>query len=271
MAPDTERRRPDRGGTFRERLGRGGLLGTWMMIPGPALVEILGIAGFDFVIADLEHSQFGLDAARDLVIAGDAVDLPVVVRVHGLDSPDIARALDLGAAGVMVPRIESADEARRAVRASKFAPLGERGACPRARGARYGLTPMAEYYATENDRRVTIVLVESPKGLASLPEIVAVEGVDAIFFGFTDLSQAMGHPGQPDHPTVRAAIDAALGRTRASGRFAGLSCYDGAEAARRLAAGLDFVTVAGAERLFLEACRAVVGEVRAGRPSHGRP
>lgn len=252
--------------TFKSRLaGGGGLVGSWLMLDLPEVVEIMGVAGFDFVFVDLEHSAFGFDAVPRLLASAETAGISAIVRVEGHGSPHTQKALDLGADGVLVPRVETRDEARRAVADSKFAPLGRRGACPRARGARYGLTPSSEYFATENALRTTMILVESPIGFENLDDILSVEGLDAVFFGFTDLSHALGYAGQPDHPEVVRRIDDAIGRVKARGLAAGLSCYDEAEASRRLAAGVDFVTVAGAEKIFLEACRRTVAAVRGGR------
>ncbi|HEX7125112.1 MAG TPA: aldolase/citrate lyase family protein [Thermodesulfobacteriota bacterium] len=250
--------------TFRGRLSRGGLVGSWLMLDLPELVEIMGVAGFDFVVVDLEHSAFGFDAVPRILSAAETSGISAIVRVEGKGSPHVAKALDLGADGVLIPQVETRDDARRAVAASKFAPLGSRGACPRVRGARYGLTPSAEYYAAENRLRTTMVLVESPLGFENLDEILSVDGLDAVFFGFTDLSHALGHAGQPNHPEVVRRIDDAIARVKARGLAAGLSCYDEAEARRRIAAGVDFVTVAGAEKLFLDACRRTLAAVRGG-------
>lgn len=248
--------------TFRGRLSRGGLVGSWLMLDLPEVVEIMGVAGFDFVFVDLEHSAFGFDAVGRILSSAETAGISAIVRVEGKGSRHIAKALDLGADGVLIPQVETEDDARRAVADSKFAPLGSRGACPRVRGARYGLTPSAEYYEAENRLRTTMILVESPVGFENLDRILSVEGLDAVFFGFTDLSHALGYAGQPNHPEVVRRIDDAIARVKARGLAAGLSCYDEAEAGRRLAAGVDFVTVAGAEKLFLDACRRTLAAVR---------
>lgn len=248
--------------TFRGRLSRGGLVGSWLMLDLPEVVEIMGVAGFDFVFVDLEHSAFGFDAVGRILSSAETAGISAIVRVEGKGSRHIAKALDLGADGVLIPQVETEDDARRAVADSKFAPLGSRGACPRVRGARYGLTPSAAYYEAENRLRTTMILVESPVGFENLDRILSVEGLDAVFFGFTDLSHALGYAGQPNHPEVVRRIDDAIARVKARGLAAGLSCYDEAEAGRRLAAGVDFVTVAGAEKLFLDACRRTLAAVR---------
>jgi len=248
--------------TFQERLRQGGLVGTFLMVPSPDLMEIAGLARFDFVVIDLEHGALSFGDVPSLVNAALANGVRPVVRVDAVSSPMIGKALDVGADAVIVPSIASASDAATAVAAAKFAPLGARGACPRVRGARYGEREPAEFYGSENGERGLILLVESASGMDNLEAILATDGIDAMFFGYADLSHSLGHPCEPSNPDVIERVDRAVARVVAAGVTVGVSCRSEAEAARRLRFGVNFVTYSGLETLALRACREVVARVR---------
>ncbi|MQA93619.1 MAG: aldolase [Streptosporangiales bacterium] len=181
------------------------LLGTFCVIPSTEVVELIALAGLDFVIIDMEHGPFGLESVRDGLVAARARGLWAVVRVPGLDPDAIGAALDAGADGVLVPQVTSADAARTVVAAARFAPEGERGAHPWVRASGYGTVP--GWFATANREVAVLVMIEGTAGVAAVPEILEVPGLDAIFLGPVDLSHSMGVPGQTDHPRVRAALE----------------------------------------------------------------
>jgi 2-keto-3-deoxy-L-rhamnonate aldolase RhmA len=190
---------------FRGRL-RGGetLIGALLNIPSAAVAEILAAAGFDWLFIDAEHGA--IDGA-ELVQILQAVDrdLACLVRLPELNGGAIKRALDMGAAGIIVPQIETAAAAAEVVRLARYAPEGERG-MGLARAHRYGFG-FKEYVERANRDVAVVVQAEHARAVDNIEAIAAVEGLDAVFIGPYDLSSSLGHAGDLEHPTVVAAID----------------------------------------------------------------
>ncbi|GLY72876.1 HpcH/HpaI aldolase family protein [Actinoallomurus iriomotensis] len=198
------------------------LLGTFSIIPSPDVVEIIAVSGLDFVIIDMEHGPFGLETVRAGLLAARAHGLRTVVRVRTAEAALVGAALDVGADGVLVPQVGSADAARAVVEAARFAPDGTRGANPFVRAARYGAT--ADWFAGANRDVAVMVMIEGAEGIAAMPEILEVTGLDGVFLGPVDMSHSLGVPGQIDHPSVRDALEkaaaAAAARNMATAVFA---------------------------------------------------
>jgi 2-dehydro-3-deoxyglucarate aldolase/4-hydroxy-2-oxoheptanedioate aldolase len=189
---------------FRSRLARGELLvGTLVSLSSPEVTEILSTAGFDWLFIDLEHSPMDArDAQALLQAAGGRVDC--VLRVALNDEIWIKKALDTGCAGVMIPQVNSAEDARKAVQLSKYPPQGRRSAgLARAHG--YGVNLQA-YYDSANQGTAVIVQIEHSEAVRNIDAILSVEGIDAALVGPYDLSASMGLIGQVEHPEVQAAI-----------------------------------------------------------------
>ncbi len=177
---------------FRETLSRSRPpLGTWVKLPTIESVELLAIAGFDFVVIDLEHSPMSLESVSALVAMARARSLCALVRVPDHTSVWIQRCLDLGAAGVVVPHVDDAEQARVVGRAARFEPRGTRGVGPTSRAGDWGLIPQPDYLA-QQDQVVVIAQIESPAGLANAADIIADPNIDALFVGPADLGQALG-------------------------------------------------------------------------------
>ena len=197
---------------FKERLVRGDtFIGAFVCLPCPESAELLAGIGYDWLILDTEHGPYGpLEAQRALQAVGRRC--PCVVRVPASDDVWIKKALDIGAAGVLVPMVNTAAVAAHVARACKYAPAGTRGmGLARAHG--YG-AGFEDYVAQANDRVAVIVQAEHIEAVENIETIVRVPGLDAIFVGPYDLSASMGKPGQVSDPDVQAAIrrvrDAAL-------------------------------------------------------------
>jgi 4-hydroxy-2-oxoheptanedioate aldolase len=190
---------------LRQRLAEGGpLLGALLRLPAESLVEMVGIAGLDCVLLDLEHGPADLVSVQHHVVAAQVHGVPTLVRV-GADEPALVlRCLDLGVAGIVFPHISSVDDARRAVAAAHYPPLGQRGFASYTRAGRYGDAASAEHLDAGADT-VVIVMIEDAAGCAAAAEILAVDGVDGVFVGPADLSVALGHRGDAQHPDVLAA------------------------------------------------------------------
>lgn len=190
---------------FRGRL-KGGetLYGTMLNLPLAEIAEVLAAAGFDWLFVDGEHSAID---SRVLVSVLQAVgrDLACIYRVPELGAGTIKRVLDMGAAGIIVPQVETEAEAVQAVRLSRYAPEGERG-MGLARAHRYGFG-FREYVESANEEIAVVVQAEHVRAVENIERIAAVPGLDAVFLGPYDLSASLGRPGDIDHPAVAEAID----------------------------------------------------------------
>ncbi|ENN87217.1 4-hydroxy-2-oxovalerate aldolase [Rhizobium freirei PRF 81] len=197
------------------------IVGTFAAIPHPVAIEVTAAAGVDFLCIDWEHSQIGRERIEDLIRAADLHRVPAMVRVPGHAAEDIAAVLDAGAAGVLVPRISTAEQARAAVQATRYPPLGARGVGP-GRAAAYGYR-IPDYLAKANAELVLAIQVETAEGLANVADIAAVDGVDLIFIGPGDLSvsiDAIGPAGKEKlDAAIRTITETALSADRAVGIF----------------------------------------------------
>ena len=192
--------------TFHTLVKRGTpAYGVYVGDTGVGVADIAAVSGFDFMRIDFEHTLSDLSELRAMMRVADAHGLPSIVRVSSLD--DITKILDYGAGGVLVPDIETAEQAREAVRLSKYYPLGERGMTNIARCVDYGLLPLPEYHAKANKEVCVAVQIESVKALENIDEILSVEGIDIVATGPQDLSQSMGIPGQTGDKAVVEAQD----------------------------------------------------------------
>jgi 4-hydroxy-2-oxoheptanedioate aldolase len=198
-------------------------LGCSLMFPSPQLVEMLGHAGFDWVLLDTEHGSLSPADVEVMAMAADAVGITAIARPRSNAAADIQAMMDRGVAGVQVPHVNSAADARRAVSAVKFGPGAARGLAAGTRPDRWGLgARMPDFTAQANAHSLVCVQIEHAEAVANIEEILAVEGVDVVFIGPSDLSQSMGFPGDPGAPPVAAAIEGSLARIRAAGRTPGM-------------------------------------------------
>jgi len=245
----------------RIREGDGPVLGAFVFLPSPAVVEILAEAGFDFVVIDQEHSPRSWETVENMVRAAEARGIAALVRVHRNDPGAILHALETGAGGVVMPFIRSAEDVRSAAAAMHYPPRGTRGLCTQTRAARYGAmrADFARYAAQRTDELVLIGLIEDPAGVANIDEIVAQEGgLDAMLVGRGDLAATMGKLGRTDDPAVREAvlgvIRATLGAAKPRVR-AGMTVSDAGECAVWGDLGCSVFVAASEASLFLTAAQ----------------
>ena len=228
---------------FRKKcIGKTSLVGSFAAIPHPVAVEVMALAGLDFLCIDWEHAQIARDTIETMVRAADVHRVPAMVRVPGLASEAIQAALDSGAQGVLVPRVSTAAQAAMAVKASRYPPLGERGVGP-GRAAGYGYR-IPEYLAAANDRIVVAVQVETSEGLANIEAIAAVDGVDVIFVGPGDLSVSIDAIGAKGADKLNAAIGTIIHATIAHNKAAGIFCAIPQNIGRWAAVGASFFVLA---------------------------
>ncbi len=251
------------GNPLKRRLQDGeALLGCFQRIPAPEVTELCAAAGFDFVVADLEHGLMTEQRAADLVRAAEAAGIPALIRVPSHDPPTIGRLLETGPAGLHVPQVRSAVEAEAVVRATRYPPDGQRGLSTPRQAGYGGRMSLAEYVGASLEWLLVVVQVESRTGLDEIEAIAAVEGVDAVFIGLTDLSQDLGVPGAYDDPALREAVDRAFRLVKARGKVAAVPVTGRTMAEDYLARGATYLT-ANDTRLLLASGRAFVEELRA--------
>ena len=188
---------------LKEALKEGkNVFGPFMKFTDPAVVEIMGFAGFDFVIIDAEHGPISMQNAQNMIRAAEIVNITPVIRVGNNDEALILRALDIGAQGIEIPQINSSSDAVRAVKSVKYSPQGERGVCRYVRAANYSSLDKFKYFKSANEETMIIAHIEGVEGINNLDEILSVPGMDVIFIGPYDLSQSLGIPGEVNHPLV---------------------------------------------------------------------
>lgn len=208
---------------LKEKLAeQGKALGCWLFINHPVVAEIVGLAGFDCVMIDHEHGPGDFQAALSLMQAVRAAgDTTCLMRVPSNDASYIKRALDIGAQGIMVPMVETPDQAEAVVSACRYPPHGIRGcASSLVRATDYGLDEAA-YLEAIDDELLVICQIETQAGIDNVEAIAAVEGVDMLFVGPADLSASLGYLHNRRDPEFIAALDALLARIRAAGAWAG--------------------------------------------------
>lgn len=224
--------------------------GTFNWLTGPECVEILGAAGFDFVVIDMEHGPHGQDHLPNLLRAADAAGIVPIVRVTKNEPTLILRALDLGAKGLHIPQVNTGAEAAALVQAARYWPQGERGFAPGTRAARFGALGTEEYIAQANADPLLIIHIENQLGVANLEEILAVPGIDVVFIGPADLSQSLGIPGQLNHPRVVELVQTTIAKAQAVGLPVGIFALGPEDAARWIKAGVTYLAL-GADSFFL--------------------
>ncbi len=196
--------------------------------------------GVDFLWVDLEHRPFDVNDVRWVPIICRQHDCSCVVRVAGLDPQLIKKALDIGANCVMIPQVNTAEEARLAVKYAKYPPQGSRGISPL--WTVFMDVPWDEYLPVANNETCVIVQIETPEGIRNLEEIANVEGVDVVFAGPTDLSASLGHIGQTRHPDVLAFLEDFPRRVQACGKMAGITFADLDSCDRAYQQGYRFIS-----------------------------
>ena len=238
---------------LKQHLGAGGkALGCWLQMASEPAAEIIGQAGFDCVIIDNEHAPGDAVTAISQMRSLAASQATVLVRVPWNDLVHIKRALDAGAEGVMIPYINSAEEARAAAAACFYPPAGNRGAALGAiRAADYGRS-REEYLRTINDNLFIILQIETVRAIEAIPEIAAAEGVDMLFISPTDLSADIGKLGQGSDAGLLALIERAEEAIKASGKLMGTIAYAGSSLEETYARGYDLVVAASDVALLRE-------------------
>lgn len=225
-----------KGFSLKERLKSGEfIVGPWVLADNPAFAEIPGLLGYDFIYFDLEHTTATLKSLEEMVLAAKSVNTPVIVRIDKNDPVTIRKVLEMGAEGVLVPHVETKEEAEEAVKAAKFPPAGIRGAAGTVRSAGYSVENWDAYIEESNSELLICALVETKRGIENIREIVSVDGLDVVCFGAGDYSVSVGAPGQGlKAPQVREAFEKLIVEAKKAGVFIWFSPMPSLEAAKDL-------------------------------------
>ncbi|MDF3934776.1 4-hydroxy-2-oxoheptanedioate aldolase [Pseudomonas citronellolis] len=250
--------------TFKQRLQSGeAQIGLWLGLADPYCAELAANAGFDWLLIDGEHAPNDLRSLLGQLQAVAPYPAQPIIRPVLGDAALIKQLLDIGAQTLLVPMVDSAEQAAGLVRAMRYPPFGVRGVgSALARASRWNGIPG---YLDEADAQMCLLVqVENLEGLANLDAIAAVDGVDGVFIGPADLSAAMGHRGNPGHPEVQAAIEDAIARVRRAGKAAGILSADEKLARRYLELGAKFVAVGVDTSLLMRSLRDLAGRFKGG-------
>ena len=227
---------------FKAALERGERqIGLWSSLCSNIVAEIIADSGFDWILLDTEHAPNEVPGLLSQLQALGPESASAIVRPAWNDAVLIKRILDIGALSILVPYVQNAAEAERAVAATRYPPHGVRGVTGSGRAARYGR--VKNYLQTAETEICVLVQIETSDALENLEEIASVEGVDGVFIGPADLAASMGHAGNPQHGTVQAAIRNAAARLQAAGMPAGILSFVPEEGKKYIDWGFSFVGV----------------------------
>lgn len=247
---------------LKQKLARGETAtGVFMPFPSADVVELSGYLGFDFAVIDAEHGPMTTENAAHLLRAAQCSGITPLIAVPENNPHVIMRFLDIGAMGVHVPQVSSAAEAQAIVKAVKYYPQGSRGLA-RPRSGEYGLLgSMQEYMTQSNNETMVVAQIENVEALVHLREIINVDGIDAFFIGPTDLSQALGIPGQHNAPLAQSTIDTIISQVRDAGKAVGIYEPDPIAARAYIDKGVNYICT-GTVALLSRAARTYLKGVR---------
>ena len=248
---------------IKQRLRAGqASIGVFQNVVSPSISELFGLVGFEFICIDAEHGPMAVESCEAMIRAADAAGVPAIVRIAENTPQNILRYLDAGALGVQIPMVNTAEQAQAVVSAVKYPPVGRRGlAAVRANG--WGLAGnLGDYTRQANAETLVVVQVETTQAIENLDAILAVEGVDVVFLGPTDLSTSLGYPGEPNRAEVQEVIGSLVKRIHAAGRASGTIAYDSAAIDRVKQRGVQYI-LGGLVPLLVSASRSYLAEVRA--------
>ena len=227
--------------TVREKLDAGKpVLGIFVKLNAPGVVELAALGGFDFVVVDCEHGNFTGEQVENLIRAGEAAGVSTMVRTADARESTILHALDSGAAGIQIPSLQNAGQARIAAQFARHAPHGRRGFARANRSASYGMLPL-DRYLDQAQRIIVSIHVENREMIDEIDQLCRTPGIDMLFLGTADLSQSLGVMGDPGHVDVRAAVDRVIRAGRQYGLHIGAVANNVEEAATLIARGVNCI------------------------------
>jgi len=251
--------------TLKDKLRRGdAVFGTFAFLPNPNVIEVLALAGMDYVIIDLEHSPKNWETIENMVRAAEVHRMATLIRVSVNEEKHILHALELGVDGIVVPFVNTGADAARAKAAMLYAPDGVRGSCTLTRAAAYGglRAGFIAHTKKQNERLVLVAQVEDKRGVDAIDDIVAA-GPDVVMIGRSDLASSLGKPGMVNEPEVLAATERVLAAVRRAKGCAGIGVYGPGEAPGWIAKGCGFFFYSSDGAILLNAAKSAVDGFRA--------
>ena len=235
--------------------------GIFSKTSDPMFIEIMGISGFDYVILDTEHGPTDIEHQQNNIRACEARNLLPIVRVPYIDENTIGKALDIGAKGVQVSQVRTADDVKKIVRYTRFYPYGERGVCRFVRAADYSAMDRKVYFESSKDLLV-ILQLEGTEAIANLNEILNVDGWDILFIGPYDLSQSLGVPGQIENPIVIDAMMQIIDKAKRKNKVVGTFTDSIHMAKKWKHIGLQYISYSTDAGLFYEHLKDLVNDLK---------
>ena len=242
---------------FKEKLRGDGVVGVFSKTCDPAFIEVLGYAGADYVIIDLEHGPNSVQSVQDLIRGAQTAGIMPIVRVKDSCASVMGEVLDIGAGGIQVPQITNRAEAEAVINRTKFAPMGERGVCRFVRAAKYSAKDRFEYFKDENEK-VTILQIEGQEGIDNIDDILAADGIDVLFIGPYDLSQSLGVPGEIDNPLVEEKMLEIVGKCKEKNVTVGTFVDTPENAVKWKRLGIKYISYSVDMGIFYEAMTDIV-------------
>jgi 2-keto-3-deoxy-L-rhamnonate aldolase RhmA len=251
---------------IKKRLQNGELaLGTMISeVRNPNVAYILAQSGFDFFIIDNEHGTYSSETVSNIIAAARGAGISAIVRIPEIRRECVLKPLDSGAAGLLVPQVNTADEAEEVVRHAKYPPAGSRGVALRRAHNLYAHEDAAEYLQKANEQTFIAVQAESPQAVENIDAIASVKGIDCIFVGPFDLSVSLGIPGQLNHPREVEAIGKIIGACRNHQKIAGIHLSDAGMLAEWIKKGMRFVSYSDDIAFLSDAAAKAVKKLKSG-------
>jgi 2-keto-3-deoxy-L-rhamnonate aldolase RhmA len=253
---------------FEPAGARRGRIGTWIKLGAIESVEIMAFAGFEFVVLDMEHTPLSLSDVYRHIVTASSNGVAPLVRVPDHGASTIQRVLDMGAHGILVPHVDTIEQAAFIASCTRFPPAGRRGSGNTSRAGRWGLLGRPEYLRFGNDEAMCIVQLESREGIENAAEILALPGIDAALVGASDLGLETGLA--PDNPELQGLIDHAIDAAKSAGKPVGNAIGSDAKAARKsFGRGFSWVVMSNDLSMLAETARGMVASVRSGQTTGG--
>ena len=250
-----------RSNTMKKKLmSNNPVIGPFVNFPSPAMVEMMGWLGMDFVIIDCEHGSTDYESAENMIRAAELSDITPIVRIGMNIQQHIQRYLDAGALGVLIPLVNTGDDARKVIDSTKYPPIGKRGLFG-GRGSMYAAQSMAEYVKDANEEMMVGLQIETLEGLDNQDEIIKTDGVDMIFLGPGDLSSVFGIHGQMTHPKVQKTISDMIPKIKSEGKQVGTLVFDGESAQKWIGEGVNCL-VNSTNRFLANGTKSYLEEVK---------
>ena len=249
--------------TLKQRLLNGETVyGPFCKLQDPTVVEAAALAGFDFVILDMEHGPLSVESIQNLARAAEAKGIEVVVRVTENKPANILRVLDVGVHSIQVPQVSTKEDAQEVVKSSYFHPKGERGMCRYVRAADYTNTDKQTYFSSAESDTLTIVHIEGLVGIENLAEIISINGIDVIFLGPYDLSQSCGVPGEVHHPLVVSKMQEAVALAKANNKIIGTFCESSSDVHKWRDLGVQYISYSVDVGIILNAYKEITKQLK---------